>query len=148
LVRVAPLATGIVLIALFIGFELKIPAIENLIPGQYGGLSTTGYIGIGFLLGGISSLGAAFSGSRSPSFGSGASGAPTPQDIAAMAAAMGAARPGPGAAGSPAGAGQVACLSCGRINSLDARFCQGCAAPLGSPPAAGAPPPSPPGGAR
>lgn len=135
MVRVGPLATGAVFIALFIGFELQIPAITNLLPGGYGGLSYTGYLGLGFLLSGITSLSAAFAGSgmsrmRSGSDSGGGAGRP---DMAAMVAAMTAAQQAQ--RGSPAGAppGSVFCAACGRANASDAKFCQGCSAPVGPP---------------
>jgi hypothetical protein len=119
----------VIFLSLFAGFELHIPAIENLIPGTYAGLPYTGYLGFGFLLTGVTSLAAAFSGPSYPSARGmpAASGMP---DAATMAAAMMAVqqmqsggRVGP----------LVPCPACGQQNQTGAKFCQACATPLSSP---------------
>jgi hypothetical protein len=146
MVRVGPLATGVVFLALFVGLELRIPAITNLLPGSYAGLAYTGYIGLGFLLAGISSLAAAFSGPHYPRMSPGSTGAGSPgvPDMATMAAAMAAFQAAQMSRGTAGPANNVVCTACGRSNSADARFCQGCAAPLAqqspAPGGAGAPP--------
>ena len=137
MVQVGRLATGAVFLALFAGFELHIPAIENLIPGGYSGLAYTGYIGFGFLITGISSIAYAFSTPSRPSypFGGrgtgGTAGAPDPATMMAAMAAMGQVQQtqGPGYGG-----GSVLCTACGKFSLAGATFCQSCAAPLPSVP--------------
>lgn len=137
------LATGIVFLALFLGFELHIPAIQSLIPGSYAGLTTGNYLGFGFLVTALGALGAAFSTTPSyagPSAGSrsGAAGA----DPYALAAAMMAMQQGQSLRPASAGAGALttpgpsptaACPACGAGNIFGAKFCQACGRMLSAP---------------
>jgi len=131
MVNVGRLAIGVVFLGLFAGFELHVAAIENLIPGSYAGLTSTNYLGFGFLITGLTSVGAAFSGP--PSFRSSGAGAPGGVDPAAYAAAMMAMQQSQMSRGS-GGAPVVNCPSCGVGNLPGAKFCQACAAPMGQPP--------------
>jgi len=138
-VQVGRVVTGAVFLTLFAGFELHIPAIENLIPGSYGGLAYTGYVGFGFLITGITSLASGLSAPSRRSFGSvmpGAAGSSATPDQASMMAAMAAMARGPSTASPGYGGGSVLCASCGKFNLVGAKFCQHCAAPLPAAPSA------------
>lgn len=132
------------MLGLFIGLELRIPAIESLLPGSYGGLTTANYLGFAFLVGGVTSLGSAFRSVPSPQAPPTAGSPPTSPgtDPYSMATAMMALHQG--SVVRPV-SGAVACLSCGAINSSGSRFCQSCGKTLPSPaststPAQGRPP--------
>lgn len=139
-VNVSRLVYGAVFVGLFVGFELRIPAIVNLIPGGYGPLPYTGYLGLGFLLTGITALSSAYT--RTPTFQpnpammgqGGPAGAPDPATMA-MAAAMMAQAQQHMATSNPLTA-PIACPKCGKMNARDAKFCSACAAPIPAPVAA------------
>lgn len=133
MVQVGRAVAGAIFLVLFAGFELHIPAIENLIPGSYAGLAYTGYIGFGFLITGITSLAAAFSGpsksdyrmamqARGPSS--------SMPDTATMAAMMVAMQPAQQMQPPGSAVASIRCPSCGKPNQTGAKFCQQCAAPL------------------
>lgn len=144
-VNYSRLATGIVFLALFLGFELHIAAIQNLLPGTYAGLTTGNYLGFAFLISALGALGSAFSSTPSypvaPTAASPPSAAVDPYAVAAamMALQQGqAARPA-SAPGSmtppstlPAQPATVACPACGATNLTGARFCQGCGKTFGA----------------
>ncbi len=118
-----PVLTGAVLTAIGAGFLLNISALTNLVPsGLLAGFGYSGYIGFGFLLSGLTSLGA---GLATPSH-------PTMPAIAGFSAGSSMPGFGPGAPMAAWGppAGTVFCSHCGRPNSAGARFCQGCGTEL------------------
>ena len=130
MVQAARLVTGAIFLVLFAGFELHLPAITSLIPGSYGGLPYTGYIGFGFLLTGITSVAYGLSTPSRPSYSSGTPGArgmPDPATMMVAMAAMQQAQQQPTAGG---GGGSVLCSACGKFSLAGAKFCSFCAAPL------------------
>jgi len=130
MVQAGRLVTGAIFLFLFAGFELHIPAITNLIPGSYGGLPYTGYIGFGFLIPGITGVAYGLSTPSRPSYSAGSGAARGMADPATMMAAMAAMQQAqqPQMAGS--GGGSVLCSSCGKFSLAGAKFCSFCAAPL------------------
>ncbi len=137
MVQAARLVIGIGFLVLFAGFELHIPAIENLIPGAYAGLPFTGYIGFGFLASGLTSIATSLSTPSRSAYLTASpptAGPPTMPDPATMAMAMAAMQQAQQMRASGASGNPVACPSCGAPNMATAKFCQACASPLSTGP--------------
>jgi hypothetical protein len=117
------LATGLVFLALFVGLELRIAALQSLIPGSYAGLTSGNYLGFVFLISALGAIGGAFH--SVPDYAAGGSQAAGSVDPRALAAAMQAMQQSGGGART-ASSGTVPCPACGASNLAGAKFCQAC----------------------